>query len=749
MPKGDLRQHSTDVVIENERSTEQKSRPTAARGAGLNSEIDDLVLGRECETDLLSLAGIEAPTPPNHRQWISLGLFVLTAIAIIATGLVVTASSEKRSSTLVAEQIRLAQSVEGRKKLLEAWIDSHVMASRRLTQSDLVRLFVSDIASIPVGAPLPRTLLDQRPYFQTLIADFVEQNDLMRAAVIDGEGRLLLSSPGATLDIPSILKSVGKQPIGWQSAITSIRSFKRNQQNHIIDILVPLPKTQIDPQDSVEIATILVMTMSTDGIMNEVLAVPPSKIETEALYLVHQNQDHPLQIGLNGTGPNLVENAPLAEIIAGEELEFGPLVDADGQHHYALGKPIYKAEWTIVHIIDSREALKPVSQFVVISTGIGTLFVLVFGIAIATFWWHRTSRHHHELISLYRSLTSQLNRQSHLTRTITGSISDWLAVTDDEKRYIYANPAFCTALGLNIDQILGRHENDLPCPNALVPLSDDFDDLFEGEKFSEIKINGQYHFVSTMQLYLKNDKDQSIGTLTIMRDATELMHQRQQHRSALRQTIDALIHTIECRDPFLHGHTGRLRTYAIAIGRKLDLKHDELSGLALAASLSQIGKVFIPNDILTKSERHDRKETEIMRTHISHAINTLGRIDFGHPVLRFLEQMHERLDGSGYPKGLTGGEINLGGRILAVADVFCARTAPRSYRHRLSAGKALYHLANKNDRYDIKVVAALAEIVTENGEIDPAQGLDSCFLDSKVWTKIYSHSKMAHAEICE
>ena len=738
MPKGDFRQQATDVVIENERSTDQKRHPAAACETGLKSEIDDLVLGRECESDLLSLGGIEVPTPPNHRQWISLSLFVLTSIAIIATGLVVTASSEKRSSTLVAEQIRLAQSVEGRKKLLEAWIDSHVMASRRLTESDLVQLFVSDIASIPINTPLPRALLDQRPYFQTLIADFVEQNDLMRAAVIDGEGRLLLSSSGTTLDIPDILKSVSEQPVGWQSVITSIRSIERSQQNHVIDVLVPVLKPQIDTQDSVGIATILVMTVSIDGIMNEVLAVSPSKTETEALYLVHKKKGKPLQIGLNGAGPDLVEKAPRAEFMPGEKLEFGPLVDADGQHHYALGEPISDAQWTIVHVIDSREALKPVSQFVVVSTGIGTLFALAFGIAIATFWWHRTSRHHHELISLYQLLTSRLNKQSRLMRTITGSISDWLAVTNNEQRYIYANPAFCSALGLNNDQILGRHKSDLPCPNDLAPMSDDFDDLFEGEKFNTIKINEEFHFVSTMQSDLINDQDQSIGTLTIMRDATELMRQRQQHRGALRQTIDALIHTIECRDPFLHGHTGRLRTYAIAIGRKLGLKHDELSGLALAASLSQIGKVFIPDDILTKSERHDRKETEIMRTHISHAINTLGRIDFGHPVLRFLEQMHERLDGSGYPKGLAGREIHIGGRILAVADVFCARTAPRSYRHRLSAGKALYHLANKNDRYDIRVVAALAEVVTENGEIDPAQGLDSCFLDSEVWTKIYS-----------
>lgn len=748
MPKGDLRKQTSEVISEIDRLNDRERSSIDAQDTTSTLEIDDSIFDHANEADLLSLDGVEPPTPPNHRQWISLSIFILMSISMIMTGLVATVSSEKKTSTLAAEQTRLAQSVEGRKKLLKAWIDSRLLASRRLTESDLVRLFVSDMALNPVSSPLPRALLDQRPYFQTLISDFVEQNDLTRAAIIDDEGRLLLSSPGAALDIPDILSRIREQPIGWQTIITSIRPIERNQQQHVIDILVPVPKPQIDALDSAEITAILAMTVSINRILNEVLAVSPSKAETEALYLIHQKQDHPEQIGLGGAGPDLIKMVPNSKFAPGEKLEFGRFANANSQIYYALGEPMSGPQWTIIHTIDSRAALGPVNQFIIISTGIGIIFVFIFGITVAALWWHRTSSHHHELISLYQSLTKHLNRQSRLLSTITGSISDWLAVTNERKQYIYANPAFCSALNLSIDQILGRHQSDLPCSKAFTPTGDKFDDVIEGEQFSTININKQCHFVTTTESDLKNDQGRPIGTVMVTRNETELVHQRQKCSRALKQTIDALVQTIECRDPFLHGHTSRLRTYTIALGRTLGLGPSELSGLALAASLSQIGKVFIPDDILTKSERHDRKETEIMRTHIYHAINILGRIDFGYPVLGFLEQMHERLDGSGYPKGLVGINISMGGRILAVADVFCARTEPRSYRHRLSAGKALYYLADNNDRYDIKIVAALAKVITEKGEIDSTQGLDANFLDSQAWIKAHYHSEVAEGVLC-
>ena len=100
-----------------------------------------------------------------------------------------------------------------------------------------------------------------------------------------------------------------------------------------------------------------------------------------------------------------------------------------------------------------------------------------------------------------------------------------------------------------------------------------------------------------------------------------------------------------------------------------------------------------------------------MQKHLDHAIDILKDVDFELPVVETIHQMHERLDGAGYPKGLTAAEIRLSARILGACDVFCARIEPRAYRSVISPQAALDILAQNADRYDPKVVEALREAV--------------------------------------
>ena len=143
----------------------------------------------------------------------------------------------------------------------------------------------------------------------------------------------------------------------------------------------------------------------------------------------------------------------------------------------------------------------------------------------------------------------------------------------------------------------------------------------------------------------------------------------------------------------------------------------EQQTLMRAAALSQIGKIFVPQEVLAKPERHDAEEAAVMRTHIAHADAILATIEFDQPVRETVFQMNERLDGSGYPKGLRDGEILKTAQVLAVCDVFCARTQPRSYRGSIDPSEACHILAGQDERYRPEVVAALTKLVERN---DPA-----------------------------
>ncbi len=130
----------------------------------------------------------------------------------------------------------------------------------------------------------------------------------------------------------------------------------------------------------------------------------------------------------------------------------------------------------------------------------------------------------------------------------------------------------------------------------------------------------------------------------------------------------------------------------------------------IAANLSQIGKLAVPVELLTKPGRLSDAEIEQLQRHVQHAASILRDIDFELPVLEAVTQMYERLDGGGYPNGLSGDQIGLPGLILGACDVFCARLELRIYRGGIAPERALEILEQNDGRYDPQVIAALRKV---------------------------------------
>jgi HD-GYP domain-containing protein (c-di-GMP phosphodiesterase class II) len=147
--------------------------------------------------------------------------------------------------------------------------------------------------------------------------------------------------------------------------------------------------------------------------------------------------------------------------------------------------------------------------------------------------------------------------------------------------------------------------------------------------------------------------------------------------------------------------------------------------VALAARLSQIGKLGVRRELLASAERHGPEQIREMQRHIDHADRILHEIAFHLPVRATVVQMHERLDGTGYPKGLSGTQIRREARVLGAVDVFCARIEPRSYRPPIAVEEALAVLRDHPERYDAEVIAALARVVVSPEGEKALAGLDA------------------------
>jgi hypothetical protein len=196
-------------------------------------------------------------------------------------------------------------------------------------------------------------------------------------------------------------------------------------------------------------------------------------------------------------------------------------------------------------------------------------------------------------------------------------------------------------------------------------------------------------------------------------------------RRAHRDTIAALSRSMEAKDLYTGGHTGRVAAVSVALARGLGYDGDELEAIEIGALLHDIGKIGIPEQILRKRGPLDDEEWAIMRTHPIVSDFILAELDLDRIIRECARSSHERIDGQGYPDGLSGEEIPLPARIVFVADAFDAITTDRPYRRRRSTVAALAEIeAGAGTQFCTRVVAALHDLWQTSPDVlavdDPA-----------------------------
>lgn len=182
------------------------------------------------------------------------------------------------------------------------------------------------------------------------------------------------------------------------------------------------------------------------------------------------------------------------------------------------------------------------------------------------------------------------------------------------------------------------------------------------------------------------------------------------------QAIEAIVRLTEIRDPWSAGHERRVSQLTCALGAEMGLPENRIEGLRVMSYLHNIGNNLVPLEILTKPIKLSKSEYSLIKDHCELGASILENLDFPWPVARAAQQHHERMDGSGYPRGLKGGEIILEARILAVADTVAAMTSHRVYRPGLGIDTALAEiLGGRDTSYDPKVVDACVKLFREKG----------------------------------
>ena len=187
-------------------------------------------------------------------------------------------------------------------------------------------------------------------------------------------------------------------------------------------------------------------------------------------------------------------------------------------------------------------------------------------------------------------------------------------------------------------------------------------------------------------------------------------------RQAMEGSIELTTLMVEARDPYTAGHQRRVSVLGYTIAKEMNLSAEQIEGTKIAGLIHDLGKISIPSEILSKPGRITDIEFSLIKNHAQAGYDILKRVKFPWPIAQIVFQHHERMDGSGYPSGLSGEAILLEARILGLADVVEAISSHRPYRPALGIDAALEEISkNRGILYDPKVVDACLKLFKEKG----------------------------------
>ncbi len=293
-------------------------------------------------------------------------------------------------------------------------------------------------------------------------------------------------------------------------------------------------------------------------------------------------------------------------------------------------------------------------------------------------------------------------------------------------KFLYVNPRFCDMVGRKKEELLTLGLFDLIDDESVKDLIlKKWDELDQGR--SSITYNFPLQKADGTHLILRADAtiiswEGAFEYLSLVQDITEIERVREQIDTyveqlelAIKGTFIAVSNMVEFRDPYTAGHERRVGLIAKEIGKELGWPLERCESLELMGLVHDIGKISIPAEILSKPTKLTYLEMELIKGHAKAGYDILKDVALKAPVAEVIWQHHERLDGSGYPRGLKGNEILPETRIISVADVLEAMSSHRPYRPALGIDAAVAEIKRgRGTQYDPEVVDAALKLIKEN-----------------------------------
>ena len=687
----------------------------------------------------------ELQTESFSIQEVPRGLFYavggLVVIVVVAVFLVIQFVETERERDLRSWQARLGIVVDSRVAVVEDWLDKQFSILSELAENGSLQLYVdrlsSEVASvaedaIAIEGTYLRNLLeetaDRTGYMGRMVGPAVNANvdrfGVAGLAVLDKRGRPLTF----TSSMPSLTKRLaerisrlpkakpglidlhlgvdGKAAIGFAVPIFSIQGDERSPSDQIGTIIGIKEVAK-------EMFPLLRQPGSFDKSAESMLV---RRAENKIEYLSPlMNKTPALKLKLADDTPNLA-----AAYGVNKPGGFGLKYDYRNKEVLVISRKMDKAPWTVVYKIDRSEALAASDQRLKnISIVGGLLITIIIAIIVAVWRWGTSVRVQRSLDEVQVALERHRNLAKFLGVMADNQQAEIFAVTREGK-YTFANKTAARIADMNAEDMLGKDMNTIIGPvkaKAFAVINETV--LETHEPTFQI-----YHFETedgektyrVGHVPLRADRDYPPGVLMVVDDVTEFLSERGRHEDTQRQLIRIMAMLVDQKDPHAVLHTTFVVEVALGIATALELSYLEKQAIDIVAITINLGKVFVPAEILLKEGNLNDGEMDIIHQGKITSNRLLEGVSFDAGVRDALDQIRERWDGTGQPKGLKEDEIIVTSQVVAVANAFVGMISQRSYRDPIPVERAVEMIvADGGGAYARHVVMALTHYLENHG----------------------------------
>ncbi|WP_138381059.1 HD domain-containing phosphohydrolase [Luteithermobacter gelatinilyticus] len=655
------------------------------------------------------------------------------------------ADAEKTRDEITWQQ-QMSVIVAGREAAIEDWLEEQTTALSRLADNAALRIYLAHVIedNAPTGEKNEEALA-QMVYLENQllahaqrygyapsrpegIADIGASLDTVPTAglaLTTPEGQLLVSTPAmppVTRPIAAYLEAgAGSDPIiygpypGATGApqiafVTPVFGVQEDETGLALGVLVGIKildqsfyKKLHQPGDMARTAKSYLIRRN-NGIIEYLSPIERSNGDRHA----------PLTLLMDENTPSLI-----AAEVSKNPGSFVQGLDYDGRKVMATGRHIQGTDWTLVRSVEAKEILGQVEERRRNIIWISGLIIVTVAVLLLLIWRHGVSVRVSEAAKRQRALTAKFEKLSHFMEVVTDSQPTSITAVDENGQYTFANRQAEKELGLMRNDIVGQPVKKILDPAlARETLSHVQEVLDEGQPVSRLETQEENR-TTVKADYLPLMVGPEKGVLIVREDISLLVRERERREQALKNLVQTLTMIIDRRDPYSARHSTRVSQVARTLAREMECDEITVETAEIAGALMNLGKILVPREVLTRPGELSSEELITVRESIQKSADMLEGLEFEGPVVETLRQIRAHWDGSGSPAGLSGEDILLPARIIAVANAFVAMVSARAHRPGLDMEEAAMILMNDADRiYDRRPVAALLNYLENKGGLE-------------------------------